>query len=145
MIDNRRQLHDTTDLHAVGKRTINLSEDRPKETATQSYSTGCSKITIMDVTVRHLNYIQGGTFSLAVPFLWDERRSRWIGYSRRFGVTYCRYHHGLSGPSEDDCCPSRPGVVKLALNDPKGVSEAFQGFCDREGVQRGSVGGMRVH
>ena len=47
-------------------------------------------------------------FSLAVPFLWDERRSRWIGCYRRFGVTYCRYHHGLNGQSEDACCSSKP-------------------------------------
>ena len=26
---------------------------------------------------------------------------------------------------------SRPGVVKLALSDPQGVSEAFQGVYDR--------------
>jgi len=53
-----------------------------KETATQSYSTGCSKITIMDVTVRHLEYIHGGSFDLSTSssFLmgWEETSLDWL-------------------------------------------------------------------
>lgn len=47
-----------------------------KETATQPYSTGRSKITIMDVTVRHLTYIHVRSFdvftSSSVLMWWKE-------------------------------------------------------------------------
>lgn len=49
-----------------------------KETATQSYSTGCSKITIMDVTVRHLKYIHVGSFEVFTSssiLMWGVEKS----------------------------------------------------------------------
>ena len=55
--------------------------------------------------------------------------------------TNTMYGRYLSNVLLTDCCPCvrialfvcypRPGVVTIALSDPQGVSEAFQGVYDR--------------